>query len=89
MFEPMSAPNTKEEMQNKLQLRNPNGDSNGFAEAMERQIAAGQQNAQVLQYSNAHRLIIIFDIVRIFPLYQSVTEPMFEPMSAPNTKEEM
>ena len=48
---------------------------------MEKQVATGWQNAQVLKYSNAHRWIIIFDIARIFPLYQSVTGLNWEAFS--------
>ena len=36
MFKPMYAPNTKEGMQNKLQLNDPNGDANDFTKAMGR-----------------------------------------------------
>ena len=39
-------------------------DANDFAEAMERQVNAGQQNAHAVQYSNGHKLVIIF--VNIF-----------------------
>ena len=44
---------------------------NDFAKAMEQQFDADKQNAQVLQYANEHKWNVIFDIVWIFPLYQS------------------
>ena len=41
---------------------------------MERQVDGGQKNAQVLQYVNGHKWIVIFvDIAWIFPLDQNIT----------------
>ena len=47
-------------------------DANNFAKAMGWQVGADQQNAEVLQYLNEHKWNVLFDIVRMFPLHQSV-----------------
>ena len=48
-----------------------NTDTNDLSKAMDQQVDADQQNAHVLQYVNAYKWTVSFNIVRIFPLYQS------------------
>ena len=53
---------------------------------MDQQVYADQQNAHVLQYVNVHKWNVSFDIVRIFPLYQSSTGYNIDCAAVINTK---
>ena len=53
---------------------------------MEQQVDSDWQNAQVLQYENEHKWNVIFDIVKIFPLYQSSTGYNIHCAAVVNTK---
>ena len=48
-----------------------NTDTTELAKAMDRQVDADQQNACVLQHVNEYKWTVSFNIVWIFPLYQS------------------